>query len=129
MKLLIDEEVIGILEKDKNQNKYLKSNRKIDLFCEDMLKICEKEENIPIAISNTDGNVYVHSESSLFDCQDKTNATYNLTGESTNCSDNSPKKSKIKRSSLNNLYGTEPRHCSNVNYNTNEVVGKGVRNR
>ena len=107
------DEVISILDKDKNQNKYLKSNQKIQLFCDDLLKICEKEENCNLVYSNTEVNSYSKCDGLLFDANVKTNATSDITAESTPRSDNSPKKHYSKKSSSNTMYSSEP--CNNNN--------------
>ena len=114
MKLLTNDEVISILEKDKGQNKYLKANKKVDLFSDDMVKIVERNEN-PI-YANTDGNLYLISEGSSLDGLEKTTATENNTIESMPSLEPSPRKAIKKRLSggIRHMYLTEPRSTSNV---------------
>ena len=112
IKLLTCDEVISILEKDQNQNKYLKANKKIDLFKDDIYKIVLKNEKNN-NLCNTDTNNY-HSESSLFNGQEKTNATYNNTVESTSSFENFQKKNSPNKKSKIKYCFTEPNISSNV---------------
>jgi hypothetical protein len=115
MKLLTNDEVIGILEKDKNQNKYLKANKKVELFSDDIYKIVEKEEIPTSPYSMTEGNINLHIDNSYFEGLDKTRSTENLTAESTASLEQSPKKVPKKcLTGIKKMYQTEPRPTLNV---------------
>lgn len=100
------------MEKDKDQNKYLKANKKVELFSDKLYKIVEKEDVSNIVYSMTEGNII---DSSLINGLEN-RSTENATNESSTSIDPSPKKSNKKDlSMLKKLYNTEPRNSVNVN--------------
>ena len=110
-KLLTCEEVISILEKDQNQNKYLKANKKINLFADDIYKIVEKNVN-NLKKHNTENSIYLLSESSLLN--EQTNATYNTVESNASGHLDSSKKNNYNKKSKIKYCFTEPNIYSNV---------------